>query len=429
MSLTKIPLSLQVITAILLAIVLGSLLPASHWLFSLLDLIGQMFINALKMLVVPLVVTSMIMGVVNIGSPERLGKLGGKTALYYFFTTSLAVMTGLAFANLFQPGLINGQPAQAVLNLPLESDSAVIDRVSSGELSDFFDIFLKLIPPNIIDAAAQGQMLGLIFFSLLFGYFLLKMTHPAGDTLKQGIHGVFEVMMGITHIIMRLAPIGVFALVSTVVAESGIAVFQNLFWFVVTVLASLSFHIFITLPLVLALLAKVNPVKHYAAMLPAILTAFSTSSSAATLPITLESIEKNAGVSNQTASFVLPLGATINMDGTALYECVAVLFIAQALGLELTFLQQGLIVLLALLTSIGVAAVPSASLVAIVVIIGALGLPAEAIVLILATDRFLDMFRTAVNVFSDSCGAVVIARSEGEVTKVAFATTPGFNKK
>ena len=220
--------------------------------------------------------------------------------------------------------------------------------------------------------------------------------------------------MRITDLIMRFAPIGVFALVARTVADTGLEAFGPLALFFLTVTLSLATHFLVVLPLLLYFIGGVDPRRHYAAMGAALVTAFSTASSSATLPITMDCVEKNAGVSNRTSSFVLPLGATVNMDGTALYECVAVLFIAQAYGLELTLGTQFLVVLLALLTSIGVAGIPAASLVAIAVILSAVGLPLEGIGLILAVDRVLDMMRTAVNVFSDSCGAVIIARSEGE---------------
>lgn len=221
-------------------------------------------------------------------------------------------------------------------------------------------------------------------------------------------------MMLITDWVMKFAPIGVFALVAKVVATTGLDAFKPLALFFITVVLALGTHFFVVMPVLLRTIGRVNPWRHYRAMLPALLTAFSTSSSSATLPMTIECVEKNAGVSNKTSNFVLPLGATINMDGTALYECVAAIFIAQAYGIELSFATQFTIVMVALLTSIGVAGIPSASLVAISIILAAIGLPLEAIGLILAVDRILDMCRTTVNVFSDSCGAVIIARTEGE---------------
>jgi Na+/H+-dicarboxylate symporter len=218
---------------------------------------------------------------------------------------------------------------------------------------------------------------------------------------------------------MKFAPIGVFGLVAKTVAATGFAAFQPLLVFFFSVVGALAIHAFITLPLLLRFVGKVNPALFIQKMSPVMLTAFSTASSSATLPLTLETVEKEVGVSNGTTSFVLPLGATINMDGTALYECVAAMFIAQAYGLDLSITQQFTIVLVALLTSIGVAGIPAASLVAITVILGVIGLPLEGLGLLLVTDRILDMMRTAVNVYSDSCGAVIIARTEGETTRVA----------
>jgi Na+/H+-dicarboxylate symporter len=316
--------------------------------------------------------------------------------------------------NLVEPGLIDGAPAKEVLGLEAET-GAVAERVAGKDASDIVDVFLRMFPPNIVSAAADnGQLLGIIVFSLLFGYFMARVEQEKGRILARFWEGVFDVMMRITDLVMRFAPIGVFALVAKVVAVSGVQVFGSLLAFFLTVLGALLVHLLIVLPLILRFVGGVSPWRHFRAMAPALLTAFSTSSSSATLPITMDCVEKRAGVSNRTSSFVLPLGATVNMDGTALYECVAVLFIAQAYGVDLSVGQQFMVVLLALLTSVGVAGIPSASLVAIVVILAAFGLPAEAIGLIFAVDRLLDMSRTAVNVFSDSCGAVVIARSEGE---------------
>jgi Na+/H+-dicarboxylate symporter len=290
----------------------------------------------------------------------------------------------------------------------------ITEKVEGRGASDVIEVFLRMVPTNIVAAAANGQMLGLIFFSLLFGFFMARLKSNSGDVIRGFWQGVLDVMMLITDWVMKFAPIGVFALVAKIVATTGLDAFRPLAVFFLTVVAALAVHFFVVMPLLLRLVGGVNPLRHYRAMLPAILTAFSTSSSSATLPITMDCVENNAGVSNRTTSFVLPLGATINMDGTALYECVAAMFIAQAYGLELTFTTQFTVVLIALLTSIGVAGIPAASLVAISIILAAIGLPAEAIGLILAVDRVLDMCRTSVNVFSDSCGAVIIGRLEGE---------------
>lgn len=382
-------------------------------LMGALTLIGTLFINALKMVVVPLVTSAIISGITNIGGGTHLGRLGGKTVAYYLATTLMAVLVGLLMANLLSPGEIDGQPAGAQLGLSADTDEALAGMAGRGA-GDFADILIKAVPPNIVAAAVDGQLLGLIVFALLFGIFLRGQQGNGAMRLRETIDGLYETMMAVTLFIIRFAPIGVFALVARTAATTGYDAIEPLAWFFFTVIAALTLHAAVIMPLLIRVLARRSPLRHGRAMLPALLTAFSSASSSATLPMTLECVEKRAGVSNRSASFVLPLGATMNMDGTALYECVAVLFIAQAYGMDLSIAQQASVVIIALLTSIGVAGIPSASLVAITVILGTLGLPAEAIGLILATDRLLDMFRTAVNVWGDSVGAVLVARSEGE---------------
>lgn len=387
-------------------------------LYSVYDFLGTLFLNALKMIIVPLVMASIITGISGIGTGENLGRLGGKTLLFYTASSLAAILTGLVLVNLFAPGIVDGQPAGDRLNLEADRGelASVLESVEDQGAGDMVGVFLRMVPPNIVAAAADGQMLGLIFFSLLFGYYMMRITPEYSRVLRNFWQGVFETMMKITLWVMAFAPVGVFGLVAKTVAATGFAAFAPLLVFFLTVVLALAVHALVTLPLALRFLARVRPGLHFRAMAPALLTAFSTASSSATLPLTLECVEKGSGVSNRTTGFVLPLGATINMDGTALYECVAAMFIAQAYGLDLSFTQQFTVVLVALLTSIGVAGIPAASLVAISVILGVIGLPLEGIGLLLVTDRILDMMRTAVNVFSDSCGAVMIARSEGETT-------------
>ena len=418
MALLRLKLHWQILIALALAVIAGSLTGTEASLFGVVfydvyNFIGTLFLNALKMIIVPLIVSSIIVGIAGIGSSSALGRLGGKTVLYYATTSLLAILIGLLLVNLVSPGVVDGQPAKDIIGLTGDIES-IQNKVEGRGAGDIVDVFLRMVPVNIVAAAANGQMLGLIFFSLLFGFFLTKVQEAYAESLFNFWQGVYEVMMLITDWVMKFAPIGVFGLVAKVVASTGLAAFVPLLWFFLTVVSALLAHFLIIMPLLLKFVGRVNPWRHYRAMAPALLTAFSTSSSAATLPLTIECVEKNAGVSNRTSSFVLPLGATINMDGTALYECVAAMFIAQAYGIELGFATQFTIVLVALLTSIGVAGIPSASLVAISIILATIGLPAEAIGLILVVDRILDMCRTTVNVFSDSCGAVIIARSEGE---------------
>lgn len=416
----KMKLHWQIVIALALAVGAGLLTGKDVSVFgvtfySIYVFLGTLFLNALKMLIVPLITASIITGIAGAGASGGVGRLGAKTILYYSATSLIAILIGLLLVNLFAPGIVDGQPAKHLLGLS-EGAGSIIANAEQRGASDVVGLFIKMVPTNVVAAAANGQMLGLIFFSLLFGYFMTQVPKSSGTSLRQFWQGVFDVMMHITGWVMRFAPIGVFALVAKTVAATGFDAFQPLAIFFATVVSALAVHIFIVMPLLLFFVARVNPKRHYQAMVPAMLMAFSTSSSSATLPLTMECVEKNAGVSNRTSSFVLPLGATVNMDGTALYECVAAMFIAQAYGIELGFVVQFTIVLVALLTSIGVAGVPSASLVAIVVILTAVGLPAEGVGLILAVDRVLDMCRTSVNVFSDSCAAVVIGRSEGEKT-------------
>lgn len=377
-------------------------------------LIGTLFINALKMVVVPLIVSAIISGMIGIGGGHNIGRLGAKTLVYYMATSLVAILVGLLVVNLLTPGILaNGEPAGETLGLAANTAETVASMEGRGA-SDFAGIFYALFPPNLIQAGADGQLLGLIVFALLFGLMLRTLDGAPGESLRQTMEGFYQVMMRITLLIIRFAPLGVWALIAKTVTLTGAKAFMPLAWFVATVLIALILHAFVILPLFIRFLARRSPTRHIRAMSPALLTAFSSASSSATLPLTIECVEKRAGVSNGTASFVLPLGATVNMDGTALYECVAAIFIAQAYGLDLSLTQQFLIVITALLTSIGVAGIPSASLVAITVILTTIGLPAEGIGLILVTDRVLDMCRTAVNIFSDSVGAVLIGRSEGE---------------
>lgn len=417
-SFTALQLHWQILIALVLAIFAGLLSGKDAAIlgitfYSVFDFFGTLFLNALKMLIVPLIVSSIIVGIMGIGSGENLSRLGGKTLGYYAISSFLAIMTGLILVNLTMPGISDGQPLKDIIGLA-DVPASVTQSVEGKGSGDIVAVFLRMVPPNIVSAAAQGQMLGLIFFSLLFGFFMTKLKDAKAEVMQNFWQAVLDVMMHMTNWVMKFAPIGVFALVAKVVASSGVGVFIPLLVFFFTVLVALAVHFIFTMSLVLRYIAKVNPLLHYKAMSPALLTAFSTSSSSATLPLTMECVEHKAGVSNRVTSFTLPLGATVNMDGTALYECVGAMFIAQAYGLDLTLTTQFTIVLVALVTSIGVAGIPSASLVAISIILGAIGLPLEGIGLILAVDRVLDMARTAVNVFSDSVAAVVVGKLEGE---------------
>ena len=390
---------------------------------------GKLFMNALKMVIVPLIVASIISGVMHLGAEKGVGRIGGKTLLYYTLSGTVAVVIGLIAVNLIGPGRIDAATASAMLGRASESASSegLLAKVAGRDGSDLIDIFLRMFPANIVEAASSnGQLLGVITFSMLFGLFIGKLEPAMRRTQQAFWDSTQQVMLKLTDGIIRFAPIGVFGLVTPVLLHAPFAeLFGAILMFFCTVLLALALHAVLSLGLALKFLGKISPRQHYQGMAPVLLTAFSTASSSATLPLTIDTVETKAGVSNKTCSFTLPLGATVNMDGTALYECVVVIFIAQlyaaAGGIALDFGQQLLVVLLALTTSIGVAGIPAASLVAISVILPAVGLPVEAIGVVWVTDRILDMCRTAVNVFSDTVGAVVIARSEGEQP---YANTP-----
>jgi proton glutamate symport protein len=394
----------QIFIAMLPGALVGSLTSESTTLFGVpilagYDLVGSLFINGLKMVVVPLIVTAIINGMTSVGDGNNLGRMGLKTVALYMTTTVVAVLIGLLTVNLFSPGVIDGQPARDLLGLASDTE-AVLAGIEGRGAGDFTQILMQMLPPNLIAAAADGQMLGLIVFALLFGYFLRTERNDAGRSLRDLIEGIYQV--------------GVFALIAATVTRTGLDAIEPLAWFFASVVVALTLHAFVFMPALVFFLARRSPLRHIQAMTPALLTAFSSASSAATLPLTMECVQNRAGVSQRSSSFVLPLGATVNMDGTALYECVAAMFIAQAYGMDLSLATQFMIVITAVLTSIGVASIPAASLVAITVILAAIGLPAEAIGLILVTDRLLDMFRTAVNVWGDSVVTVVLARSEEE---------------
>jgi len=427
----KLALHWQILIAIILAGVVGTIIfnyrastgiePTLFTIpyLSIFDYIGTIFLNALRMIIVPLITSSIIVGVAGIGADGKLGSLGGKTILFYATTTLAAILVGLVVINAIGPGYVDDEPAKELL--ALEADTAELEASVAGKgPGDVAKVFQRMVPPNIFAAAVEGQMLGIIFFSILFGYFMTRLSHDYAEPLFKFWNGVFHVMMKMTEWIMKFAPIGVFGLVSAVIAEAGLGATGPLAVFSIAVLLALAIHGFVTLPLLLRFVGRVDPVKTLAGASKAMLTAFSTASSSATLPVTIKSVEENIGVSNKISSFVLPLGATVNMNGTALYECAAAIFIAQAYGLELTFGVQFSIVVIALMTSIGVAGVPSASLVAIAIILTAIGLPIEALGVLMVFDRILDMARTSINIWGDCTAATIVARLEGEETNVAI---------
>ncbi|HOJ08108.1 MAG: dicarboxylate/amino acid:cation symporter [Ignavibacteriota bacterium] len=405
----KLKLHWQILIAFIIAVLLGLFFPQSSeyvkWL-------GDLFLRALKMIIVPLVFSSIVSGVVNLGSSSSLGRLGAKTMTYYITTSLAAILTGLILVDLIRPGV------GADLGFRMEVHDLTSTTGSLG------DIILRIVPTNLFEVFVKGDMLAIIFFALLFGFFIPRVSEKYSMPLISFFNSIFEVMMKLTSFIIKFAPIGILGIVTGIVADQAsdkaklVSMLEHLGVYMLTVLSGLAIHMFITLPLLLKILGRVRPFLHFKALSLPLITAFSTSSSSATLPLTIEAVENNVGVSNKISSLVLPLGATINMDGTALYECVAAMFIAQAYGIELSFIQQMIVVVTALLASIGAAGIPMAGLVMMSIVLTSVGLPLEGVGLILAIDRPLDMCRTTVNVFSDTCGAAIIAKTEGEILKV-----------
>ncbi len=429
MAILRLKLHWQMLLAVVLAVVVGKAVGENATVAGLplsrgFDFLGTLFVSALRMLIVPLVCSSIIVGVAGAGSAGSLGRLGLRTVTFYLFTTISAVLLGLLLVNVVEPGIVGGQPAAEILALQ-KAGANLAEEIGDKGLGDILDVLLGIVPTNVINAAADDDVLGVIFFSILFGFFMGRLDHSYADPLFRFWTGVFQIMMRMTEWVMKFAPIGVFALVAQVVARTGLAAAAPLVAFAAVVLAALAGHALVTLPMLMRFVARVSPLAFYRAVAPAILTAVSTASSSTTLPVTMECVEKNAGVSNRVSSFVLPLGATVNMNGTALYEGVAAIFLAQAYGLALGLSVQLMVLAIAVVTSIGVPGIPSASLVAITVILAAVGLPGEAIGMLLVFDRVLDMARTGVNVLGDAVCAVIVARLDGERDIVgAIPATP-----
>jgi proton glutamate symport protein len=396
----KVKLHWLILLGMVLGVLFGWLLPNQ---VKYIEWTGTVFIRLLKMIVVPLVFTSLVSGVANMGSSENLGRLGLKTISYYLTSSIFAILTGLFLVNIMHPGVPGS------VDLPQNNEPVL-------QIKPLSQTLLDIIPTNIFQAFSSDDMLGVIFFAILVGFFITQLPKEKSKTLESFFSAGFELMMKITLFIIRFAPVGVMGIIAGVIAQQenlGNLV-ATLWKYIQTVVLGLSFHFFITLPLFLLLIGRIHPIRHFKAMATPLLTAFSTASSNATLPLTLEHIERKSNVSNKISSFTLPLGATINMDGTALYEVVVAGFVAQLYGIDLSLDQQFILVATALLASIGTAAVPMASLVTMTIIFSALNLPLEAIAIVLPIDRLLDMMRTTTNVWSDTCGAVIIAKSEGE---------------
>lgn len=437
----KIALYWQILIALTLALVIGLTLRKlgsqasddefisqfANYAQDIARFLGKLFMSSLKMVIVPLIFSAVVAGIAGLTGLDRLKQQGLKIVGFYGLSTLVATLIGLVLVNTIQPGLVDGEPNVLIKEAfsLASADRGSGDFVEGGKFSDgtvegaknWKSLFFRMFPPNIIQAATDnGQLLGILVFALLFGIAITQFPREQMTTIREFAEGFNAVMIKITQWIMAVSPIGLFGLMLATVMEVGGGFIWEMKSYMATVLLALGTHLFIALPIILIVIGKVNPIRHFVAMKTALLTAFATASSAATLPVSMRCVQDNAGVSKKTASFAMPLGSTVNMDGTALYECVAVVFVAQVFNVEMSFIEQFFVVIAALLTSVGVAGIPSASMVAILVILKGANIPDADLAVggLLAVDRLLDMSRTAVNVFGDSCAAVVVAKSEGE---------------
>ncbi|MEK9656941.1 MAG: dicarboxylate/amino acid:cation symporter [bacterium] len=395
----NIKLHTQIIISIIMGITVGVLLQEKA---IILKPLAEIFIRLLNMIIIPIIFATLIVGITSLGNIKTLGRLGSKTFIYYIITSLIAVIIGLTIINLFNPGK----------NADLIIDQSIIDTLPNTKMN-LTTIIEQIIPKNFFKAIVEENMVSIIFFTIFFGM-ALNYLGKAGKPILDFVNALNEVILKITEWIMTLAPIGVFALIATLIGEMGLGTLRPLAIYMLSVIVALSIHLLIIIPIILYFFGKYSPKKFFVNFFPALATAFSTDSSIATLPVTIESLEKNIGVSNKVTSFVAPLGATINMDGTALYEAMAALFIAQAYNIQLTLTEQLIVALTAILASIGAAGIPSAGLITLIIVLQAVNLPLEGIGILLAVDRVLDMCRTTVNVAGDACGSIVIAKMEGE---------------
>ncbi|MEM7656446.1 MAG: dicarboxylate/amino acid:cation symporter [Bacteroidota bacterium] len=383
--------------------------------------IGDIFIRLVEMLVVPLVLVSLVLGSASLGDIRKVGKIGAKAFGFFIFTTAVAAGIGILVANVLQPGA--GLPEEQKDRLVAQYEDAAAAKVQTSdadtleEQSAFekvISLFVRLVPTNPFQSLASGDMLGVIFFSLFLGICMTLIPPEKADPLIRAFDGLNDAVIKMVTLAMETAPYGVFALMLGVVADLGIDILGLLVKYAGVVLLGLILHIVITHFSFIAFYVKQSPIKFILAIKESIVMGFSTSSSSATLPISMDVAENNLGVSKQVTSFVLPLGATINMDGTAAYQAIAALFIAQVYGIELGFADQLTIILTATLASVGAAGVPGAGMITLALVLGTIGVPAQGIALIFGLDRILDMCRTVVNIVGDLTLTTIMAKSEGE---------------
>ena len=406
----------NILFGLILGFVVGSFLFYTDFLPSQIDdliekyifnLGGDIFMNLLKLLVVPLVFFSLVSGISSLGREQSLGKLTFKTVGFYLLTTAIAVSLALLAGSFFKPGS------------NYSSELAMIAPSSLPEGQGIYSTIVGIFPSNIIQAMAENQMLAIVFFSIIFGLALNKTNHLTGN-LSDSFSKLNTVFLQLIVMIMSFAPLGVFCLIGKFVIADGLDIFQDVVAYVVLLIILLLFHAAFTYSFFLKVIGGLNPITFFKKMKDVVLFAFSTSSSAATIPVTLKTANQDLGVNQNVASFVVPVGATINMDGTAIMQGLATVFIAQMSGIDLTLFQYMQVVLLAVATSIGTAAVPSAGTITLIIILQQFNLPLEAIGIILAVDRVLDMIRTSVNVTGDAAIACIVAKTENQLDENIF---------
>jgi len=377
--------------------------------------VGTLFIKLLSFLAIPLVIASLIIGAASLEDIKKLGRIGIKTFTFYIITTVIAITMGLSIANLIEPGKQLDDSTKDRLIGTFQSDSETL--IMKNIDVDIVDFFLDIVPTNPINAMANGNMLQIVFFAVIFGVTLTFINRDKSKPVVDLFDGISQAMIKMVDFIMILAPFGVFALISSTIADFGFGIISTLFWYMFSVLIGLFLHTTIVYSIIVKVFGKMNPLFFFKGIRNVQAIGFSTSSSAATLPVNIKSCENNLGVPKQISGFVLPLGATINMDGTALYQGVAAVFIAQVYGFDLTLVQQLTIVITAVLASIGTAPVPGVGIIMLVMILNAVHIPPEGIALIIGVDRILDMCRTITNVSGDAAVAVAITGQEEHKNK------------
>jgi proton glutamate symport protein len=414
----KIPLHIKILAGMVIgvawSIAAGNINGGPEWTLSYIKPLGTIFIKLLQMLAIPLIITSIISGIAGLRDINKLGRIGGRTLVLFTITCFTSTILGVILASAFTPGNAIPEKTKSELFASYQDKTTgLIDKAQQGTGSAM-DMITEMFPNNIFYAMSNnGMMLQVVIFSILFGIALSKVDVSKSEIVIQFVEGLNETFMKLVMLIMGIAPVGVFALIASISFDAK--VFLSLLYYMLTVIAGLAVILFILYPLIIRLFSKISYGKFFKTMQPVFLMAFSTSSSAATLPVTMERVSNGFNIKKEISDFVLSLGTTINMDGTALYQSIAAVFIAQATGIDLTLGQMVIIALTATLSAVGAAGIPGAGMITLIIVLDAIHVPIEAIAFIMAPDRLLDMFRTVINVAGDACGAIAVSGMEEKV--------------